>query len=151
MRKILPAWSRTAMTTSSFIGSVCRGRHPGLRWLLGGVLVLAPLGVARAWQMTAPAASVQFRQTVSQQQVRDQLQKSQLEQQLRQSVADTAKRPHADDPRLLQQLEQADRAQRDRERARQQGLIDSYVPIPAGTPPRMTPKQSQPAVSRSGG
>lgn len=91
---------------------------------------------------------MQFEQTVQQQQVRDQLQQSQLEQQLRQSVSDNAKRPSANDPRMLQQLDQADRAQRDRDRAAQQDAIDRYRD--RATLPRVIPNDT-PTSSRSGG
>ena len=123
-----------------------------------GVLAFAPLGFAYAWQSNvqpatrpqyiAPPPNVQFQQVVQQQQVRDQLQKSQLEQQLHQSVSDNAKRPNANDPHMLQQLDQADQARRDRDRAAQQDAVDRYRD--QATLPRVIP-QSTPASSRSGG
>lgn len=122
--------------------------------LLIGALALAPLGVACAWQSsTQPAikpvqsSSLQFQQTAQQQQTRDQLQKSQLEQQLHQGVADNAKRPTASDPRSQQQLNDADRVQRDRDRANQQDLLDRERDAPAL--PRVVPKEL-PAPSHSG-
>lgn len=122
--------------------------------LLIGALALAPLGVACAWQSsTQPAikpvqsSSLQFQQTAQQQQTRDQLQKSQLEQQLHQGVADNAKRPTASDPRSQQQLNDADRVQRDRDRANQQDLLDRERDAPAL--PRVVPKDL-PAPSHSG-
>ncbi|MEO8777240.1 MAG: hypothetical protein ABI389_01055 [Rhodanobacter sp.] len=96
----------------------------------------------------APPPAAQFQQVVQQQQVRDQLQKSQLEQQLHQSVADNAKRPSANDPTMQRQLDQADQAQRDRERAAQQDTVDRYRDQSAL--PRVIP-QGAPASSRSGG
>jgi hypothetical protein len=91
--------------------------------------------------------SLQFQQTAQQQQTRDQLQKSQLEQQLHQGVADNAKRPTASDPRSQQQLNDADRVQRDRDRANQQDLLDRERDAPAL--PRVVPKDL-PAPSHSG-
>ena len=124
---------------------------PLLRTLLAGVLTLAPLGAACAWQQsgTQPvSSSVRFQQDAQQQQVRDELQKSQLQQQLRQSVSDNAKRPVANDARAREQLDQADQAQRDRDRARQQDLIDREHA--AADLPRVVP-QALPAPKQNGG
>lgn len=128
---------------------------PLLRTLLAGVLALAPLGAACAWQQsgTQPVIrpvppSVRFQQDAQQQHVRDELQKSQLQQQLRQSVSDNAKRPAAKDARALRQLDQADQAQRDRDRARQQDLLDRERD--AADLPRVVP-QALPAPKQSGG
>ncbi|MEO6801195.1 MAG: hypothetical protein ABI178_14750 [Rhodanobacter sp.] len=130
-----------------------------LQPLLISVLVLAPGGLAWAWQSVAPPPArprlvvpppdAQFQQAARQQQVTTQLQKSQLEQQLHQSVADQAKLPGASDPALQRQLDQADQAQRDRDRAAQQDLVDRYR-NQAATLPRVIP-QDAPASSRSGG
>ncbi len=114
--------------------------------LLAAVLLTAPLGAARAWQ-TQPASD-RFQQTVQQQQTRDQLQNSQLQQQLHQNVADTAKLPNANNPGMQQQLNQAERAQADRDRAAQQAQLDRARDQAAL--PRVIP-QSQPAPPRSGG
>ena len=128
---------------------------PLLRALLAGVLTLAPLGAACAWQQsgTQPvirpvSPSVRFQQDAQQQQVRDELQKSQLQQQLRQSVSDNAKRPMAKDARARRQLDQADEAQRDRDRARQQDLLDRERD--AANLPRVVP-QALPAPKQDGG
>jgi hypothetical protein len=127
--------------------------------LLTVALALLPVSGACAWQsapqpvikpvpvVVAPAPGVQFQQTVQQQQVRDELQKSQLEQQLHQSVSDNAKRPGANHRRLQRQLGAADRAQADRERAAQQARLDRYRNQAAL--PRVIP-QSLPASARSG-
>lgn len=126
-----------------------------LRSLLTSALVLMPVGLACAWQYAArpqvvvPPPDTQFQQAARQQQVSDQLQKSQLEQQLHQSVSDQAKRPGANDPALQRQLNQADRAQRDRDRAAQQDLVDRYR-NQAASLPRVIPRDA-PASSRSGG
>lgn len=128
---------------------------PAMRMLLPGVLALALPGIAGAWQQSraqlvivpAPSA-LSFQQTAQQQQTRDQLQKSQLQQQLRQDVSDNAKRPTANDPRSQRQQEQADQAQRDRDRARQQDLLDRERDSSAL--PRVVPK-ALPAPARSGG
>ncbi len=125
--------------------------------ILIGVLALAPGTFAWAWQssvqpaarphVVVPPPEVQFQQTVQQQQVRDQLQKSQQQQERRQSVSDNAKRPSANDPRMLRQLDHADQAQRDRDRAAQQDMVDRYRD--QATLPRVVP-QTVPASSRSG-
>jgi hypothetical protein len=120
--------------------------YPMMRTLLSGVLALAPLGAACAWQ-SAQLSSLQYQQVAQQQQTRDQLQKSQIEQQLHQSVADTAKRPTATDPRTQQQLEAADRAQRERDRATQQDLLDRERGV--STLPRVVPTVA-PAPAHSG-
>lgn len=128
---------------------------PLIRALLAGVLTLAPLGAACAWQQsgTQPVIrpvppNVRFQQDAQQQQVRDELQKSQLQQQLQQSVSDNAKRPMANDARTREQLDQADQAQRDRDRARQQDLLDRERA--AAELPRVVP-QALPAPKQDGG
>lgn len=129
---------------------------PLLRTLLAGVLALAPLGAACAWQQqsgTQPVIrpvppSVRFQQDAQQQQVRDELQKSQLQQQLQRNVSDNAKRPMAKDARARRQLDQADEAQRDRDRARQQDLLDRERD--AANLPRVVP-QALPAPKQDGG
>ncbi len=113
---------------------------------LAGVLLAAPVGAARAWQ--SQTASERFQQTVQQQQTRDQLQNSQLQQQLHQNVADTAKLPSANNPGMQQQLDLAERAQADRDRAAQQAELDRARNQAAL--PRLIP-QNQPAPARSGG
>lgn len=128
--------------------------------LLIGALVLAPTGFAGAWQSVAPPPrlvvpivvpppDLQFRQAVHQQQVTDQLQKSQLQQQLHQSVSDQAKQPGVKEASLQQQLKQADQARRDRDRASQQDIVDRNRDRAASLP-RVIP-QGQPASSHSGG
>ncbi|WP_447735264.1 hypothetical protein [Rhodanobacter soli] len=128
---------------------------PPIRMLLAGLLTLAPLGAACAWQQsgTQPVIrpvppNVRFQQDAQQQQLRDELQKSQLQQQLHQSVSDNAKRPTAKDARARRQLDQADEAQRDRDRARQQDLLDRERD--AANLPRVVP-QALPAPKRDGG
>ena len=113
--------------------------------LLSGALALLPLGVVCAQSATTTAA--QFQQTVQQQQTRDQLQKSQQQQQLRQDVSDNAKRPLANNPQAQQQINQADRAQQDRDRANQQALLDRQQN--AARLPRVVP-QPQPAPTNGG-
>ena len=125
--------------------------------LLIGVLAFAPIGYVHAWQSSMPPAArpqqvapppvVQFQQIVQQQQVTDQLQKSQQQQQLHQAVSDNAKRPSANDPLMLRQLDQADQAQRNRDHAAQQDAVDRYRD--RATLPRVIP-QGAPASSRSG-
>lgn len=133
--------------------------HRTLRTLLIAALAGASVGVACAWQsdaprvarpqVVAPPPNTQFQQAARQQQVIDQLQKSQLQQQLHQSVADNAKRPNADNPQMLRQLDHADHAQRDRDRAAQQDVVDRYRDRAASLP-RVIPEDA-PASSRSGG
>lgn len=130
--------------------------YPLLRMLLAGALALAPLGAACAWQQQAPRSpviqpvspSVRFQQQAQQQQLRDDLQKSQLQQQLQQGVSDNAKRPMSKDARARRQLDQAAQAQRERERAQQQDLLDRQRA--ASELPRVVP-QARPASARSGG
>lgn len=133
-------------------------------WLLVGAVVALPLHGALAQQTpqqtsqpakpkpapvyVPPPPAARFNASMRQQQVRDQLQKNQLEEQLRQGRMDTLKRPTANDPAHTDQLDQASRAQNQVYQARQQDLIDRYQN--AATPPPST-RTSQPASSRSGG
>lgn len=129
-----------------------------LRRLLFGMIGCVPAAIAVAQAappprpapvvIVAPPPAQQFQQTVQQQQLRDQLQQRQLEQQLHQDVSDTSKRPLAGHPRTLRQLDQADRAQQERERASQQDLLDRYRN--AASLPRVVPTPL-PAPARSGG
>ncbi|WP_254423887.1 hypothetical protein [Rhodanobacter sp. C03] len=114
-------------------------------WMTG-VLALLPLGAACAVQ-PAQANSAQYQQTVQQQQTRDQLQKSQQQQQLHQDVSDNAKRPLANNPQAQQQMDQADRAQQDRDHATQQDLLNRQQN--AADLPRVVP-QPQPAPTSGG-
>lgn len=118
-----------------------------MRTLLLGALALAPFGMAGAWQSNPQSSGQQFQQNAQQQQTRDQLQKRQLEQQLHQSVSDNAKLPAANNPGIQQQMDAADRAQRQRDRAAQQDLLDRERDTP--TLPRVAPKDS-PAPPSSG-
>jgi hypothetical protein len=118
-----------------------------MRSLLIGALALAPFGMACAWQSNSQSAGQQFQQNAQQQQTRDQLQKSQLEQKLHQSVTDNAKRPTANNERIQQQMDAADAAHRERVRAAQQDLLDRERDAPAL--PRVVPKDS-PAPAHSG-
>ncbi|MEP7186909.1 MAG: hypothetical protein ABI767_13840 [Rhodanobacter sp.] len=119
-----------------------------------GLLVLAFAGSASAWQSTPPPpppppikpakpvlvlppSNLRFQQVVQQQKVRDQLQQSQLEQQLHRGVASNARLPAATYPNL-QQDDQAEQAQLERDRARQQDLLDQYRQTPVL--PRVVPK-----------
>jgi hypothetical protein len=118
-----------------------------MRSLLIGALALAPFGMVCAWQSNSQSAGQQFQQNAQQQQTRDQLQKSQLEQKLHQSVTDNAKRPTANNERIQQQMDAADAAHRERVRAAQQDLLDRERDAPAL--PRVVPKDS-PAPAHSG-
>ncbi|WP_426689736.1 hypothetical protein [Rhodanobacter ginsengiterrae] len=128
--------------------------YPVKRLLLAGSFVLAPLGTAAAWQSTTQPAirpvppSVQFQQAAQQQKVRDDLQQSQLQQQLHNAVSETAKRPSANDTRSQDQLDKARQAQRERDRAAQQDLLDRERD--AQPLPRVVPK-ALPTSSQGGG
>jgi hypothetical protein len=125
---------------------------PLKRTLWVAALMLAPLGVTCAWQATptyraATSPSLQYQQSAQQQQTRDQLQKSQLQQQLHRGVTDNARRPNANDARTQQQQDAAERAQRARDYANQQDLLDRERD--ASKLPRVVPKDL-PSPSHSG-
>lgn len=113
--------------------------------LFAGIAALLPVGATRA--QSAQARAAQYQQTVQQQQTRDQLQKSQQQQQLRQNVSDNAKLPLANNSQAQQQIQQADRAQQDRDRAAQQDLLNRQQN--AADLPRIVP-QGQPASNGGG-
>lgn len=100
---------------------------------------------------TPPQPNLQFQQTVQQQQLRSELQKSQLQGQLQQNVSDVAKTPYSPTSSMYRQIDQADRARQDGDRARQRNLVDRYwgVPVP---PPRVVPAKSKnpPAAAHRG-
>ena len=131
--------------------TMTRNASPRLlkRVLWMATLAFALPGVACAWQATlqnraAQSSSLQYQQAAQQQQTRDQLQKSQLQQQLRQSVTDNARRPNANDARTQRQQDEAERAQRARDYANQRDLLDRERDA---TLPRVVPKDL-PAPSR---
>lgn len=110
---------------------------------VGAFIALAiPAGSALAAPQTAPprtvilppSSNLRFQQTVQQQQVRDSLQKARVEAQNRQGVSDNSRRPYAKNPRMQDQIDRADAAQQNIERARQQDLINQYqaAPVPPG-------------------
>jgi len=132
------------------------------RWSLAWFVLLAPPAVVCAWQskplqpaparpvvIVQPPANARFQSSVREQQVRDQLQKNQLEEQLRQGQANTTRRPYANDPAQAARLDRAEQAQRDLYRARQQDLLDRYQSAVA--PPLVHPAQGSPAAAHSGG
>ena len=96
----------------------------------------------------APVPNDAFRDAVRQQQLRDQVRQSELQQQLQQSVSDNAKRPGAKNELLQRQLEQADQARHERDRAALKDLLDRQQAH--STLPRVIPTDV-PASSRSGG
>ena len=117
------------------------------RWIrpsfVAGLIVLAAMaGTAQASPQVAPPRAVvlppssnaRFQQTVQQQQVRDNLQKAQVEAQNRQAVSDNSRRPHASNPQMQDQIDRADAAQQNIERLRQQNMINQYqaTPVPQG-------------------
>jgi hypothetical protein len=120
------------------------------------LLALGSSAVAGAGQVTPPTpvrayAPVQgdaSRHAVRQQQLRDQVRQSELQQQLQQNVSDNAKRPGAKNKLLQRQLEQADQARHERDRAALRDLLDrqqAHSVLPRVIPP------DAPAPSRSGG
>jgi hypothetical protein len=125
-----------------------------MRALLVGASVIAPFGLAHAWQssrystVVAPPPSVRAQQNVQQQQTRNQVQQSQLQQQLHQSVSDNARQPNANNPQAQRQSQQADQARQDRERAAEQDALDRQRA--ASELPRVVP-QNRPPAANSGG
>lgn len=128
---------------------------------LAAALAMALPAMAGAWQaspprpappqpvvVVQPPANARFQQTVRENQVRDQLQKSQLEEQLRQGQMDTTRRPYATDPAHAARLDQADQAQRELYRARQQDLVGRYQSAVA---PPVVHSDQAPAPAHSGG
>ncbi|HEV2622106.1 MAG TPA: hypothetical protein VGU65_08465 [Frateuria sp.] len=128
-----------------------------------GAIALAVLPiVAGAWQakpkqpvppprpvvIVQPPANARFQQAVREQQVRDQLQKNQVEEQLRERQMQALRKPYAADPARAARLDQADQAQRELYRMRQQDVLDRYQSAVA--PPVVHPA-SEPATPRSGG
>jgi hypothetical protein len=135
---------------------------PSLRFWATAVLAALPM-VAGAWQakpgqptappprpvvIVQPPADARFQQTVREQQVRDQLQKNQIEEQLRERQMQALRRPYATDPVQAARLDQADQAQRELYRARQQDALDRYQSTVA---PSVVHPASKPASARSGG
>jgi hypothetical protein len=129
------------------------------RLCVAALAAAAPI-VACAWQATPaqpapprpviivpPPAGARFQQAVREQQVRDQLQKNQLEEQLRQRQMQALRRPYAADPVPAARLDQADEAQRELYRARQQDVLDRYQSTVA---PPVVHTGGEPASPRSG-
>lgn len=98
----------------------------------------APAPAPRA--VLPPASQYQYRQAQQQQQVTDQLQKQQQRQQIQQSIQNTSRLPNANNPALLNQADNADKANQDRYRAQQQDLLNRYqnaaTPLPVSAPAR---------------
>lgn len=117
-----------------------------LPFAVHGQQALQPITPRAAPMVILPSPSaVQFQQTAQQQQLRDQVQKSQLQLQLQQSVSTTAKRALPVDAPTRQQIDQSDAARQDRQRAVQQDLLDRSLRI---DPPPLY--HLEPARSRSG-
>jgi ABC-type transporter MlaC component len=127
-------------------------------WSAAFALVLPAM--ASAWQsqpprpapprpviVVQPPSNARFQQVVREQQVRDQLQKNQVEEQLRQARMDAVRRPYAANAAHAARLDQADQAQRELYRARQQDLLDRYQSAVA---PPLVHSGKAPASSRSG-
>jgi ABC-type transporter MlaC component len=133
--------------------------HVPLRCWAAALAMVLP-AMACAWQaqparpaparpvvIVQPPANARFQQAVRENQVRDQLQKNQLEEQLRQTQADAVRRPYAGDPAHAARLDQANQAQRELYRERQQDLLDRYQSAVA---PPVVHSGKAPASSRSG-
>ncbi|WP_157510914.1 hypothetical protein [Frateuria sp. Soil773] len=134
-----------------------------LRRLFACSLALLPPGIAMAWQQAQPARpaasaatidnarqqAAQFQQSVRAQQTRDQLRKTQAEQQLHQNAAIALRRPDAAGTAVPDQTEQAEQARNALYRARQQDLVDKYQDAVA--PPVRARPRTQPAPAHSGG
>lgn len=112
-------------------------------------VALPPRPVARP-VIIGPSSNARFQQTVQQQQARDSLQKAQVEAQNRQGVSNMSQRPHANNAQMQNQINQADAAQQNIERARQQDIINRYqaTPVPQG---RVVVPQPPPSKPASGG
>lgn len=101
----------------------------------------------RAVIVVQPPSNARFQQVVREQQARDQLQKNQVEEQLRQVRMDTVRRPYAANAAHAARLDQADQAQRELYRARQQDLLGRYQSAVA---PPLVHSGKAPAPSHSG-
>lgn len=130
--------SRTDMTNTRTASPVSFRRC----FLIGAFAAVAPLSAALA----IPPAAQQFQQVTQQQQTRDNLEKSQQQQQLRQGVADTAARATPANPLLQQQVNQAADAQRHRDLATRQSLLDQQ----RDADQQRLGTQGQPAVTQHG-
>jgi hypothetical protein len=118
--------------------------------------------VASAWQakpnqpapppppvvIVQPPANARFQQVMREQQAQDQLQKNQVEEQLRERQMQALRQSYAADPVRAARLDQADQAQRELYRVRQQDVLDRYQSTVA--PPVVHPA-SEPATTSSGG
>ncbi len=84
-----------------------------------------------------------------QQQVRDQLQKGQLQEQLRQHTREAIRRPSAADSAQLERLDRADRAEQGLYRSRQRSELQRYQnavapqPVVVHSTPAPAPASSQ--------
>ena len=106
--------------------------------------MLAPIGIAVAAVTSVtppprpvvirPSAQARFQQAVQQNQATHQLQKAQVEQQLHQGAAESARQPHANNPAMQQQIDQAAAAQQQTDNVRQRAIINRYqaTPVPQG-------------------
>lgn len=99
-----------------------------------------PAAVPAPRIVTPTASQYQYYQAQQQQQVNDQLQKQQQRQQMQQSIQNTARLPNANNPALLNQTDNADKANQDRARVQQQDLLNRYQNV--ATPPPVAPARS---------
>jgi hypothetical protein len=148
------------MTITRLITAGPMSAIPFRRYFLRAFVALAMLGASCVFAQTSPskpspppkpatpapriitptASQYQYQQAQQQQQVNDQLQKQQQRQQMQQSIQNTARLPNANNPALLNQTDNADRANQDRARVQQQDLLNRYQN--AATPPPVAPARS---------
>lgn len=114
-------------------------------WLLAGLLMVAGSAMAQT-----PPANARFQQAVRQQQVGDQLQKSQQQVQQRQNVANMAQQPLAQGSAARNQQSQAERAQQDRDNAQQQDLVNQYRDASTLPQPQSVPSATGSAGKQQG-
>ncbi len=111
-------------------------------------LPAAPPAAPPVWMVNPPPPAVQFQQSAQQQQLRDQLQKRQLESSLHQSVSDHTRRVLIEDPLTRTQRDQAEQSRRDRERAEQRDLLQRSQRIAPPPIPHLQPAPAPPTSSR---
>jgi hypothetical protein len=147
------------ISRSIFTGSTPARAARLIALALAGSIALGGAGSALAWQQQKPGAqpspqtqpqpslvsrqaAEDFKQTVKQQQLNDQLQKNRLENQLQKNTQKTALAPSAKNSSLKAQFDDADQARDQHYRANQQDLLDRYK---NAATPRVAPPLPQPA------
>ena len=118
---------------------------PAVAW--GWQAQPAPPAQPRPVIVVQPPAHARFQRIAREHEVRDRMQKNQVEEQLRQHRMEATRRPYATDALHATRLEQAERTQRELYRARQQDLLDRYQSAVA---PPVVHSGRVPASPRSG-